>query len=126
MGQKSSSAQAVGLESMRLGDGPPSKRRRYEHNPVVSLPRELRDHIYHYAWEGTHIHYLEKGWGVDARYPDSGGKCTAAPSKLPQWLLVHPTVLAEGLEQFYCQAQFSVGSKFACWHRLRRSKRSNN
>ena len=108
MGQETSLGKAADPLSLRTSDGAHEG-----YDVILSLPRELRDLVYHHAWEGTHIYYRELGWGVDVRYLDALGAC-AAPSKLPAWLLTHPQVLVEGLEQFYVHAEFSVGSKCSC------------
>jgi hypothetical protein len=42
---------------------------------LFTLPREPRDFIYDYAWQGTHLYYLDLDCAVNARYLDADGAC---------------------------------------------------
>lgn len=115
MGQTTSCNSVADPEKLSFEEGPPSKKRRCP--PTLPyLPRELRDQIYHYAWEGTYIRFYNKGWAIDARYPTATGDCENNPTKLPGWLLLDKGTVAEGTEQFYTRAEFSIDSKWLTEH----------
>jgi hypothetical protein len=87
---------------------PPQSRSRGSNNPIFVLPRELRDQIYEYAWQGTHIYYQDSFCAVNARYLDCDGLCEEMQA-LPAWVTMHPQVQEEALHWFYRTAEFSVG-----------------
>lgn len=80
-------------------------------NLILMLPRELRDQIYEYAWQGTHIYYQDDfclAGAVNARYLDCDELCEQIQT-LPAWVTIHPQIQEEALHFFYQAAEFSVG-----------------
>jgi hypothetical protein len=79
---------------------------------LFTLPRELRDMVYDYAWQGTHIYYqdqdLDLDCAVDARYLDTDLACCKT-WELPPWTTIHPQIREETLQMFHRNAEFSVG-----------------
>lgn len=89
---------------------------------LLSLPRELRDRIWDFAFEGTEIHlrHRKDGFAFEGRdihpqqskhvitisypisnqHPDATDRALYAHAHQPLWLLTTPQILAEGLEQF--------------------------
>ncbi|KAF2740982.1 hypothetical protein EJ04DRAFT_592624 [Polyplosphaeria fusca] len=84
-------------------------------SPLLSLPRELRNNIYHHLWEQTpsirvpyedtrfHITYGAHVWEV--AYSREGPRACEKllqSQYLPPWLLTNSAMLDEGLKQLLC------------------------
>jgi hypothetical protein len=66
-----------------------------------NLPRELRDHIYHFAWqEHTMIMFHPTSFILNAIYPCASSHARRSTTVLPAWLLTNKATPQEGLEQF--------------------------
>jgi hypothetical protein len=103
-------------------------------SPLFKLSRELRDHIYHYAWNGETItqrlgdDFLVAEYRHEAEDEEMKAKMNRMMKKkkrkrvkksmikqaeknsalevgLPNWLRTSRQVLAEGMTQFYCRAR---------------------
>jgi hypothetical protein len=56
----------------------PNPRSREFQDEIFNLPREVRDWMYEYVWEGTHIRYQEvicASSVISVRYLDCNGAC---------------------------------------------------
>jgi hypothetical protein len=88
-----------------------SYRSRGLHEKILILPRELRDQIYDYAWQGTHIYYQDAvcaSGAVNARYVDNNGVCEKLQT-LPSWVTINPQLQEEALHYFHRVAEFTFG-----------------
>ena len=81
---------------------------------LLTLPRELRDAIYHVLWQDTlDITFIrDSAFGFSASHETEMQRLWRdyyGPSEgLPQWLLTNKLVLAEGLEELNRRATFSL------------------
>jgi hypothetical protein len=88
--------------------------------PIFDLPRELRDEIYHYAFQGVNIRYsititrtarcsaeVKQGLVGVATY---GRRQSPRLHEFPRWLRCTKQLRQEGLQQFYRLATFALSA----------------
>ncbi|KAL5115020.1 hypothetical protein ACEQ8H_007061 [Pleosporales sp. CAS-2024a] len=77
---------------------------------LLHLPRELRDQIYHELWDSTILAFRHDDVVTIARC----GKYheDTILNRLPAWLVANRQICNEGMQQFYCDAHFTVGEHY--------------
>ena len=77
---------------------------------TVSLPRELRDHIYGYLWEATPVLDLKcKGSWMELFYENANSRQKRHMLGLQFWLLTCRTTLSVGLDELQRKSTWTIG-----------------
>ncbi|KAF2256464.1 hypothetical protein BU26DRAFT_22932 [Trematosphaeria pertusa] len=73
------------------------------------LSLEMRDRVYHFAWNGTqlHTHHISKRFAVCATY----GEPSVDSKGLPPWLLANGQIMTEAMGLFHRQGVLHVCAK---------------
>lgn len=84
------------------------------HSKFFNLPREIRDELYHRAFDGSHQTIKWRDLRISSWY---NKEYTLPAVGLPKWLLTNRQILKEGLEQFHRAADFRIcTSQDMFWH----------
>lgn len=78
-------------------------------SPLLALPRELRDKIYHHAFAQCAFESRERDIAFKICYGRYG-----AGKKKPLWVLANKQILSEAVTQFYRHARLTVYWTLAC------------
>jgi hypothetical protein len=71
------------------------------------LPREIRDKIYHYLWSTVFLAFRHNRLVTIGHYDTNSGYSVV--NSLSSWLMTNYQFLDEGMQQFCCYAQSTVG-----------------
>ena len=76
---------------------------------LLTLPREIRDQIYHHLFHNTTFTFDQSDFGITLWYGPSiyAHGFSGPDSKIPQWLRVSKQVFSEAREQFYRRASLT-------------------
>lgn len=78
----------------------------------MSLPRELRDQIYHHLWRATKLAINVQGLHLHALY-NSPARHETPVSRPPPWLLTSKAILKEGIERLEFQGEIVLEARFS-------------